>query len=63
MLLTKFDPPAFLNDFTDAEKIAWSKFISDRIDAEMVSSPANGHHFYNPTKKDTAADQATATQS
>jgi hypothetical protein len=57
MLLPRFDPPAFLKDFDDAQKAAWSKFISDRLDAEMAA--AVGHHFYNATKKDTASDVQT----
>jgi hypothetical protein len=57
MLLPRFDPPAFLNDFNDAQKAAWSTFISDRLDAEIAAAP--GQHFYNPTKKDTANDLQT----
>ena len=57
MLLPRFDPPAFLNDFNDTQKAAWSKFISDRLDAEIAAAP--GQHFYNPTKKDTANDVQT----
>jgi hypothetical protein len=59
MLLPRFDPPGFLNDFNDTQKAAWSKFISDRLDAEMAAAAALGHHFYNPTKKDTANDVQT----
>jgi hypothetical protein len=58
MLLAAFDPPGFVNDLTAAQKKKWSKFISDRIDSEIAG--AAGHHFYNPTKKDTAADVQTA---
>jgi len=58
MLLAAFDPPGFLDDFTTAQKKQWSAFISDRIDLEMAA--AEGHHFYNPTKEDTAADVQTA---
>jgi hypothetical protein len=58
MLLPAFDPPAFLNDLNAAEKKQWSQFISGRIDAEMAGAAA--HHFYNATKKDTAADVQTA---
>jgi hypothetical protein len=28
MLLSRFDPPAFLNDYNDAQKAGWSTFIS-----------------------------------
>jgi len=59
MLLPRFDPPAFLNDYNDTQKAAWSKFISDRLDAEIAAAP--GQHFYNPTKKDTANDVQTLT--
>ena len=60
MLLPAFDPPAFLNDLTASQKKKWSNFISGRIDAEMAAANAKGHHFYNATKKDTAADMQTA---
>jgi hypothetical protein len=54
MLFPRFDPPAFLNDLNDAQKQAWSDFISQRLDNEMAHAP--GHHFYNPMKTDTAPD-------
>jgi hypothetical protein len=58
MLLAAFDPPGFVDDLTKVQKKKWSDFISKRIDDEMAS--AAGHHFYNPTKTDTAADVQTA---
>jgi hypothetical protein len=58
MLLAAFDPPGFVDDLTKAQKKKWSDFISMRIDDEMAD--ATGHHFYNPTKKDTADDVQTA---
>jgi hypothetical protein len=54
MLLVAFDPSGFVNDLTAPQKKKWSDFISKRIDTEMAA--ATGHHCYNPTKKDTAAD-------
>src|SRR5262249_20308549 len=57
MLQPRFDPPAFLDDLTAAQQATWSKFISDRFDTEMAG--ATGHHFYNPTKTDTADDVQT----
>jgi hypothetical protein len=58
MLLAAFDPPGFVDDLTAPQKKKWSNYISKRIDKEMAD--ATGHHFYNPTKKDTAADVQTA---
>jgi hypothetical protein len=54
MLLPQFDPPAFLDDFTPAQKLSWSTFISNRIDLELNGNP--GHHFYNPKTTDTTSD-------
>lgn len=58
MLPTAFDPPGFVDDLNAKQKKKWSDFISKRCDSEM--GQATGHHFYNPTKKDTAADVQTA---
>jgi hypothetical protein len=58
MLLAKFDPPAFLDDLDEAQKSAWSDFISDQIDSNI--SDYTGNHFYNPTKMDTGDDVQTA---
>jgi hypothetical protein len=58
MLLPRFDPPAMLNDLNDSQKKTWSDFISQSLDDEMAKAP--GHHFYNPTKTDTANDVQTA---
>jgi hypothetical protein len=57
MLLSRFDPPAFLDDFTPAQKSAWSASTSQNIDREIAGNP--GNHFYNPTKSDTPADVVT----
>ena len=57
-LLKTLDPPAFLGDLNAAQKKKWSKYISDRLDAELGG--ASGHHFYNPLVTDTAADVKTA---
>lgn len=54
MILPRFDPPAFLNDLATPQKAAWSRFISDSIDADIAEYA--GDNFYNPTRKDTAAD-------
>jgi hypothetical protein len=58
MLLPQFDPPAFLNDLNATQKQSWSQFISQSLDTQMAG--AQGHHFYNPMKTDTAADVQTA---
>jgi hypothetical protein len=58
MLLPQFDPPAFLDDFSPAQKLAWSSFISNSMDAELSRNP--GHHFYNPKTTDTTADVVQA---
>jgi hypothetical protein len=57
MLLPQFDPPAFLDDFSPAQKLAWSAFISESIDKELAGNTNN--HFYNPKKTDTAPDVVT----
>jgi len=54
MLLPQFDPPAFLDDFSPAQKLSWSSFISNKIDAQLSGNP--GHHFYNPKVTATAPD-------
>jgi hypothetical protein len=57
MLLPQFDPPAFLDDFSQAQKSAWSAFVSQNLDREITAN--TGNHFYNPTKTDTTADVVT----
>src|SRR5205814_392844 len=54
MLLPQFDPPAFLDDFSPAQKLTWSSIVSNRIDLELSRNP--GHHFYNPKTTDTTPD-------
>lgn len=62
MPLSKFDPPGFLGDFTDAHKKAWSEFISDQFDRAARGNPEEldfdgpREQFFNPLKVDADAD-------
>ena len=56
-VLSQFDPPAFLDDFNEQQKAAWSRFISDAEDSEI--RPLDGIRFYNPTRTPTDDDQQT----
>jgi hypothetical protein len=62
MLLERFDPPGFLNDFNDQQKLAWSEFISKQFDQASQGYPDEidfdgpRDQFYNPTKVDTDED-------
>ena len=62
MKLKRFDPPAFLDDFNDAQREKWSEMISARFDAGIRGRPglfdldAPREQFYNPTKVDTGPD-------
>ncbi len=65
MALSHFDPPAFLDDFTQEQKDAWSEWISQQIDAAINGDPVNLEfdapraQFFNATRVDFAADAAT----
>jgi hypothetical protein len=65
MALSHFDPPAFLDDFTQEQKDAWSEWISQQIDGAIAGDPvglefdAPRAQFFNATKVDFAADMAT----
>jgi hypothetical protein len=62
MRLEKFDPPGFLDDFNDEQRVAWSEWISDQMDDGMRGRPdlfdfdGPREQFYNPLKVDTADD-------
>jgi hypothetical protein len=64
-VLSKFDPPGFLDDLTAPQREAWSRFISDSVDASVTGDPdglefdAPREQFYNPTKVETGADAQT----
>ncbi len=55
--LIKFDPPAFLNDFNDKQKLAWSELISEYFNESICvqeSEIGKGKcQFYNPLLTDT----------
>lgn len=63
MKLTQLDPPGFLEDFTAAQRQAWSQFISDSLDDAIRGFPDQLEfdgpraQFYNPLKTDTADDK------
>jgi len=65
MPLSKFDPPAFLDDFTQEQKDAWSVWISGQIDDAIAGDPVNLEfdapraQFFNATAVDFADDMAT----
>ena len=56
----KFDPPAFLNDFTQKQKDGWDVLVSSWMDneAEGVKAPKGQGLFYNLQKDATAGDPA-----
>lgn len=66
MLLPKFDPPGFLDDFTSEQADAWHRFISDSIDGAITGFPAECQfdapraQFFNQTKTGTDADAVEA---
>jgi hypothetical protein len=61
-LLTRFDPPGFLDDFNDEQKAAWSDFISEQFDEAAQGRPdildfdGPREQFFNPMKVATDAD-------
>src|SRR3954454_9474925 len=65
MLLPRFDAPGFLTDFNEAQKAAWSTFISDQFDQAARGNPDEllfdgpREQFYNPLKAPTDADAQT----
>jgi hypothetical protein len=62
MPLNRFDPPGFVDDLNEAQKIAWSDFISDQFDRAVKGNPdeldfdAPRAQFFNPMKIDQDAD-------
>jgi hypothetical protein len=65
MKLPRFDPPGFLNEFTEPQKALWSKFISRRTN-QCIAGPSGGvahdsprSQYYNPVETDTADDKQT----
>lgn len=66
MLLEKFDPPGFLEDFNDEQAAAWSEYISQQFDESAAGFPdefefdAPRAQFFNPTKTEIGEDAQTA---
>jgi hypothetical protein len=60
--LTRFDPPGFLNDFNDAQRGEWSKYIFDQFEkARNAEDRSLRHHgprlrFFNPLSSPPDAD-------
>ena len=61
MILTKFDPPGFLDDLTEEQKKEWSKKIDDFFEDARKGKGYDGacEQFYNPTRTETDADAAS----
>jgi hypothetical protein len=63
MPLTGFDPPAFLDDLNPAQKLAWSRWISDNFDRARAGRPdlydfdGPREQFFNPQRLDFAPDK------
>jgi hypothetical protein len=62
MPLTRYDPPGLLADFNAAQRDAWSRWMSDQIDAAREGYPDTTRHdapraqFFNLTKVNLAPD-------
>ncbi len=61
MILSKFDPPGFLNDLSEDQQKAWSKKINGYFERARSGQNYDGacEQFYNPTKTETDADAAS----
>ncbi len=65
MKIARFDPPGLLDDFDDAQRDAWSVWISNELDSAAAGEPATYDNdapraqFFNPSKVDIADDQQT----
>ncbi len=63
---TQFDPPGFAQDLNASQRAAWSKWISDQIDAARDRTDASLRNygprpqFFNPLKLPPAPDAAEA---
>ena len=66
MRLERFDPPGFLDDFDEAQRAAWSRWISERMDSAAAGRPdvldfdGPREQFFNPMAKDVDDDARTA---
>lgn len=62
MPLTRFDPPGHLTDFNEAQRDAWHRFISQRLDQAAEGFPNDYDYdsprgqFFNQAKVDSDAD-------
>ncbi|PON16488.1 hypothetical protein C2W62_18190 [Candidatus Entotheonella serta] len=54
MILDRIDPPAYIDDFNQAQRLRWSRFLSDHIDRSIRRFDVE--QFYNLTWVDTADD-------
>jgi len=63
--LSRFDPPGFLDDFNEQQRVAWSQFISEAFDAAALGDPDKldfdgpREQLYNPTRMHVGIDNAT----
>lgn len=66
MLLEKFNPPGFLEDFNDEQAAAWSEYISQQFDESASGLPdifefdAPRAQFFNPMKIEIGEDAQNA---
>jgi phosphatidylserine/phosphatidylglycerophosphate/cardiolipin synthase-like enzyme len=62
--MNRFDPPGFVEDFTEEQKLTWSQTISDWIDTAQLGHPDRNDgprtQFFNPLRNPAAADQKVA---
>ncbi len=62
MLLDRFDPPGQLDELDEAQRRAWSQWISDQLDEAARGDPDRFLHdapraqFFNPTKREIGDD-------
>jgi len=62
--LSRFDPPGFLDDFNEQQRVAWSQFISEAFDAAALGDPDKldfdgpREQLYNPTRMHVGIDNA-----
>ena len=62
--MTRFDPPGFLDDFTEAEKERWSATVSGWLDRARAGNPAGNDgprgQFFNALTNPPAGDAQVA---
>src|SRR5262245_28188934 len=63
-IVTRIDPPGFLEDFTEAQKDGWSQKVSGWLDRAQRGRPSNNDgprkQFFNPLKQAPGPDATVA---